>query len=80
MAATDHVLDALALVEARLEHRDGDLTYLLDHCENPRAVAVILADAFAQHLESTTPDPLAALAQVRRAVIGEPPAAGGASC
>jgi hypothetical protein len=30
---------------------------------------VVLADAFAQHLESTTPDPLAALGQVRQAVI-----------
>jgi hypothetical protein len=64
------VLTALALIEARLEHRDGDLTYLLDHCDDHRAVAVVLADALAQHLQNTTPDPLAALAEVRQAVIG----------
>jgi hypothetical protein len=56
MAATDVVLTALALVEARLEGRDADLSYLLDHAEL-RPVAVVLADAFAQHLEGTTPDP-----------------------
>jgi hypothetical protein len=36
----------------------------------------VIADMLAQHLEATTPDPLAALAQVRQAVIagGRPPA------
>jgi hypothetical protein len=77
MAATDVVLDAIALVECRLRGDDEGLSTVLDHCGNHRAVAVVLADAFAQHLESTTPDSLAALAEVRQAVIagGSPPAA-----
>lgn len=75
MTATDVVLDAIALVEARLRGDDEALACLLDHWGNHRAVTVVLADAFAQHVESTTPDPLAALGQVRKAVIagGGPP-------
>jgi RecB family exonuclease len=46
----DAALTALALVEARLEGRDGDLAYLLDHCGNQRAVTVVLADMAAQIL------------------------------
>jgi hypothetical protein len=73
---TTHVLTAIALIEARLEGRDGDLTYLLDHCGNHRAVAVVLADAFAQCLRSEFGSEAGeALAQLRVRVLGggEPP-------
>ena len=52
MASTpaDHVLTALALVEARLEDRDADLGYLLDYCGDHRMVAVVLADMAGQLL------------------------------
>jgi hypothetical protein len=72
-----HVLTALALVEARLEGRDGDLTYLLDYCENHRAVAVVLADALAQCLRGEFGSEAGeALGQLRLQVLrgGQPPA------
>jgi hypothetical protein len=66
-----HVLDALALVEARLEGRDGDLAYLLDTCQNHRAVAVVLADALAQCLRGEFGEAAGeALGQLRSRVIG----------
>jgi hypothetical protein len=73
---TDVVLDAIALVEARLRGDDEGLSTVLNHCGNHRAVAVVLADAFARFLRHTTADPLAALPQVRQTVIagGSPPA------
>jgi hypothetical protein len=77
MTATDHVLAALALVEARLDGRDGDLTYLLDHCPNHRTVSVVLADALAQCLRGEFGGEAGeALGQLRQRVLGgeEPPA------
>jgi hypothetical protein len=74
---TSYVLTAIALVEARLEGRDGDLSYLLDYCTNHRAVAVVLADALAQCLRGEFGDQAAqALGQLRQRVLGsgEPPA------
>jgi hypothetical protein len=73
----DHLLTAVAVIEARLESRDGDLTYLLDHCGNHRAVAVVLADALAQCLRGEFGGAAGeALSQMRQRVLGggEPPA------
>jgi hypothetical protein len=43
----DHVLDALALVQARLNGDDAALTFVLDHCDQ-RAVASVTADMLAK--------------------------------
>jgi hypothetical protein len=67
-----HVLDALALVECRLDGRDADLTYLLDQTEGShRAIAVVLADALAQVLTGEFGNEAGeALAQLRERVLG----------
>jgi hypothetical protein len=68
---TTHVLTAIALIEARLEDRDDDLTYLLDHCGSHRAVAVVLADMAAQCLRGEFGEAAGeALGQLRSRVIG----------
>jgi hypothetical protein len=68
---TDAVLTALALIEARLEDRDGDLAYLLDHCGSHRAVAVVLADACAQILAGEFGDQAGeAISQLRQQLLG----------
>lgn len=61
------VLDALALVRARLRRDEEGVSVLLDHCDN-RACASLLADMLS-YIVRVTPDPEATLDGLHEAMI-----------
>jgi hypothetical protein len=69
---TSAVLDAIALVEARLRGDDEALSFLLDQTEGShRAVAVVLADLLAQCMRGEFGEQAGeATAQLRQRVLG----------
>jgi hypothetical protein len=64
----DVALEALALIEWRLRRDDEAFTYLLGIGSN-RGQASVLADLLAGYLARLCPDPLAAVALLREAVL-----------
>jgi hypothetical protein len=66
----DHVLDALALVECRLNGDSEGFSHLLDTGDN-RSQAHVLAAMFALYLRAVTADPLEAIAELRPVLMDQ---------